>query len=77
MNTDIILLWGTGESERVILEITDLGTTDKDVFTGSGVDVFFFDLDFEDFGGMEDELGDVRDVSGWKSAYAHWLNDLL
>jgi hypothetical protein len=70
MNTNIILLRGTGECERVILEITDLGTTDKDVLSGSGVDVFFSDLNFEDFGRVEDELGDVGDVSGWQSADA-------
>lgn len=49
----------------MILKVTNLRTTDKDILSSSAGGSFFLDLDFEDLGGMEDDLGDVRDVSSW------------
>lgn len=71
MHTDIIFLWGTGQCKRMVLEVTDLRAADEDVLSCSRGDVFLLDLNFEDFGRMEDNFGNVGNVSGWASAFAH------
>lgn len=70
MNTHIILLRRTGKCKRMILQVTYLGATDENILTRFWIDVFFLDLDFQNFRGMEDEFGNVGDVSGYTLALA-------
>lgn len=65
VHADIVLLGRTRQGERVILEMANFWTVDKHILARSGRRVFLLDLHFEDFRGMEDDLGNVRYVSGY------------
>jgi hypothetical protein len=54
----------------MILQVTYLGATDEDILTCFWVYVLFLDLDFQNFGRVEYEFGNVGDVSGYISALA-------
>lgn len=64
MQRDVIFLWCTCKRERVPLEVGDFGTAEEDVLTGLSGCFFFFDLEFEDVGGVLDDFGDVGAVAG-------------
>ena len=58
-----MILWCLpGESERVPLEVGDLGAADEDVLTSTGGGLFLLDLELYNFRGVLDDLGDVGTV---------------
>jgi len=61
---DVVFFGCRGESEGVPLEIGDLGAGEEDVLSGAGCGFILFDLEFNDFGGVLDDFGDERAVTG-------------
>ena len=64
MDRQVILLWGTGQRERMPLPQRDLGAAQKDVLAGQCMCVFLLDLNLDDLGGMQDDTGNHRLLFG-------------
>jgi len=64
VDRDVVLFGCGGESERVPLEVADIGTVDEDVLSGTGGGLVLLDLDFDDLGRVLDDLADESTVPG-------------
>ena len=64
VDRDVVFLRRAGEREGVPLEVGNLGAGQEDVLTGAGGGLFLLDLDFDNLGGVLNNLGDVGSVAG-------------
>lgn len=60
---DVVLLGSAGESERVPLEVGNLGAGQEDVLAGAGGGLLLLDLDLHDVRRVLDNFVDIRDMA--------------
>lgn len=64
MDGDVVFFGGARESERMPLEVGDLGAGKEDVLTSASRGLFLLDLEFHDIRRVLDDLGDVGNMAG-------------